>query len=112
MLDIARGRGTAKYLLKHHYKSLLPEAITSKKKQGGFAPMPLFFRDSVQRARLKEFILSSAIVDEFLNKMLLSNSLRNMIVKLCKREVGFGIVKTVLSSILICLRLQYGGSSL
>lgn len=43
MLDIARGRGTAKYLLKHHYKSLLPEAITSKKKQGGFAPMPLFF---------------------------------------------------------------------
>ena len=68
VLDIARGRGTAKYLLKHHYKSLLPEAITSKKKQGGFAPMPLFFRDSVQRARLKEFILSSAIVDEFLNK--------------------------------------------
>lgn len=67
VLDIARGHGIAKYLMKYHYGSLLPEAITSKKKQGGFAPMPLFFRDPVQRARLKEFILSAAVTRDFLN---------------------------------------------
>lgn len=65
-LNIARGHSISKYLLKYHYKPQLPEAITSKKKQGGFAPMPLFFKDSIQRARLKEFILSSGIFDSYL----------------------------------------------
>lgn len=68
VLDIARGRSISKYLLKYHYKPQLPEVITSKKKQGGFAPMPLFFRDSVQRAHFKEFILSSTIFDSYLCK--------------------------------------------
>lgn len=67
-LNIARGRFTSKYLLKHHYKPLLPQEITSKKKQGGFAPMPLFFQDAAQRARLKEFILSSNIYDDYLRR--------------------------------------------
>ena len=53
--DIARGRFESKYLLKYHYKSLLPAAITSKRKQGGFAPMPLFFQDPLQRAHLRRF---------------------------------------------------------
>lgn len=67
-LDIARGRSVSKYLLKYHYKPLLPEAITSKKKQGGFAPMPLFFRDTAQRKRFKEFILASSIMEEYLRR--------------------------------------------
>lgn len=65
---IARGQCISKYLLKYHYKPLLPEPITSKRKQGGFAPMPLFFRDPAQRARLKEFILSSTIYDDYLRR--------------------------------------------
>lgn len=68
VLDIARGRCTSKFLLKHHYKPLLPEAITSRKKQGGFAPMPLFFRNDALRARFKEFILSSGIYCEYLRQ--------------------------------------------
>lgn len=68
VLDIARGRFVSKYLLKYHYKPLLPEAITSKKKQGGFAPMPLFFRDPAQRKRFKEFILASSIMDDYLRR--------------------------------------------
>lgn len=68
ILNIARGRGIAKYLLKYHYKPLLPTEITSKKKQGGFAPMPLFFCDFKQRTRLKEFILSSTVNDTFLQR--------------------------------------------
>ncbi len=66
--SIARGHSTSKYLLKYHYKPLLPEAITMKKKQGGFAPMTLFFKDPVQRNRLKDFILSSHIYDSFLRR--------------------------------------------
>lgn len=68
VLDIARGRCVSKYLLKHCYKPLLPEAVTSKKKQGGFAPMPLFFSDGARRARLREFILSSGILDSYLRR--------------------------------------------
>ena len=68
VLDIARGRFTSKFLLKYHYKPLLPPAITSRKKQGGFAPMPLFFRDKAQRARFKEFILASNIFEDYLRR--------------------------------------------
>lgn len=66
--DIARGRCVSKYLLRYHYKPLLPEAVTGRKKQGGFAPMPLFFQDSLRRARLKDFILSSGIYEDILNR--------------------------------------------
>lgn len=66
--DAVRGRSISKYLLKYHYKPLLPEEVTAKKKQGGFAPMPLFFRDHVQRARFKDFILSSGIMDDYLRR--------------------------------------------
>jgi len=68
VLDIARGRSIAKYLLKYHYKPMLPTEITSKRKQGGFAPMPLFFRNEMQRARLKDFILSSSITKDYLRR--------------------------------------------
>lgn len=65
---IARGWGIAKYLLKQHYKPLLPEAITSKKKQGGFAPMPLFFRDRQRRERIADYILQSAVCRRYLRR--------------------------------------------
>lgn len=67
-LDIAKGHAIAKYLLKYHYKPLLPEAITSKKKQGGFAPMPLFFKDDKQRARIADFIMTSSVTRDFLKR--------------------------------------------
>lgn len=65
---IAKGAGIAKYLLKQHYKPLLPEPITSKKKQGGFAPMPLFFRDPQRRSRIADYILESAVCRHYLRR--------------------------------------------
>lgn len=65
---IARGHSAAKYLLKYHYKPLLPELITNRKKQGGFAPMPLFFNEDKQRARMADFILESSITKDFLKR--------------------------------------------
>ena len=66
--DIAKGHVTAKYLLKYHYKPMLPEVITSKKKQGGFAPMPLFFKNDKQRARIADFIMTSSVTRDFLKR--------------------------------------------
>jgi len=68
LTDIAKGYGTAKFLLKYHYKPQLPEEITSKKKQGGFAPMPLFFADKQRRDTIGATILDSAICTDFLKK--------------------------------------------
>ncbi|MEG1580539.1 MAG: asparagine synthase-related protein [Bacteroidaceae bacterium] len=68
VLDIARGKMTAKFLLKYSYQEQLPQAITAKKKQGGFAPMPLFFKDPAQRSKSKDFILQSSVCNEFLNR--------------------------------------------
>lgn len=65
---IARGRYTAKYLLKYKYRPMLPEAVTAKKKQGGFAPMPIFFEDRARRTRLEEFIMASGLVRDFLRR--------------------------------------------
>lgn len=64
--NIACGHQVSKYLLKYRYKPLLPQAVTSRRKQGGFAPMSLFFADSARRIRLKDFILSSSIMDDYL----------------------------------------------
>lgn len=66
--DTAKGHATAKFLLKYHYKPMLPEVITSKKKQGGFAPMPLFFKDDKQRARIADFVMSSSVTHDFLKR--------------------------------------------
>jgi asparagine synthase (glutamine-hydrolysing) len=66
--EAARGNATTKFLLKHHFKPLLPTEITSKKKQGGFAPMPLFFADKKRRDRIAEYILASGIISNFLKR--------------------------------------------
>lgn len=65
---IAKGHSTAKFLLKYHYKPLLPEAITAKKKQGGFAPMPIFFKAASRRERFADFILSSSVTSDYLKR--------------------------------------------
>ncbi|MEG1543735.1 MAG: asparagine synthase-related protein [Tannerellaceae bacterium] len=75
--EIARGQSVAKFLLKYHYKPMLPEEITCKKKQGGFAPMPLFFKDNKQRARMADFLLSSSITDDYLNRKSLESFIRS-----------------------------------
>ena len=68
LLALARGRGTAKFLLKYHYKPILPLSVTSKKKQGGFAPLALFFQNPAQRLRLADYILSSTLCSDLLNR--------------------------------------------
>ncbi len=64
----AKSGAVSKFLLKNAYKPLLPREITERKKQGGFAPMPIFFADKTRRNRINDFLLDSAVCKEFLNQ--------------------------------------------
>ena len=57
--DLSKGKGVTKFLHKSYLKPKLPNEITNRKKQGGFAPLPIFFKDNKQRKKLEEFILNS-----------------------------------------------------
>ncbi|NOR86839.1 MAG: hypothetical protein GQ527_04460 [Bacteroidales bacterium] len=69
--DLASGKGISKYLLKAMIKPKLPTEVTSRKKQGGFSPLQIFFNDELKRKKMYEFILSSDISKNFLNKKVL-----------------------------------------
>jgi asparagine synthase (glutamine-hydrolysing) len=60
--EISKGKGTTKFLHKNYLKPKLPTEITNRKKQGGFAPLPIFFKDDSQRKKLSDFILASDAV--------------------------------------------------
>jgi asparagine synthase (glutamine-hydrolysing) len=66
--DLASGKGVSKYLLKAMIKPKLPEEVTSRKKQGGFSPLQMFFMNDLRRLKIYEFILKSKITGQFLNK--------------------------------------------
>jgi len=66
--NLAAGKGISKYLLKAMIKPKLPEEVTSRKKQGGFSPLQIFFQDVLKRKKIYEFILRSSISKDFLNK--------------------------------------------
>jgi asparagine synthase (glutamine-hydrolysing) len=65
---IAKAKGTTKFLHKNYLKTKLPQEITSRKKQGGFAPLPLFFADPKQRQLIVEVIRKSGFYKDFSNK--------------------------------------------
>ena len=75
--DLAKGRGVSKYLHKTYLKPKLPEEITNRKKQGGFAPLPIFFKSEKNRKLFSQIIRKSEItglffkeseIDAFLNE--------------------------------------------
>lgn len=66
--EIIKSKGVAKYLHKKYLKPLLPNEITDRKKQGGFAPLPVFFKDQKRRSAVFGFILNSSFGTETLNK--------------------------------------------
>ena len=69
--DLAGGKGISKYLLKAMIKPKLPTEVTSRKKQGGFSPLQIFFSNDTQRRKMYEFVLRSDVSKVFLNKTVL-----------------------------------------
>ncbi len=65
--DIMKGKGVSKYLHKAYLKPKLPNEITERKKQGGFAPLSIFLSDPVKREKIKRFIVNSNAAKELFN---------------------------------------------
>jgi asparagine synthase (glutamine-hydrolysing) len=75
--DLAKGRGESKFLHKNYLKPKLPREITDRKKQGGFAPLPIFFKDTRQRQKLSQYILSSDAAKELFSYKALNNFIKD-----------------------------------
>lgn len=69
--EISKGKGVAKFLHKNYLKPVLPAEITSRKKQGGFAPLPLFFKDQALRQEIQAVIRKSGFYRNFADKALI-----------------------------------------
>jgi len=65
--ELAKGRGTAKFLHKKYLKPQLPPEITQRRKQGGFAPLPLFFQDTKIRNTVYSIVRESDLAAQYFN---------------------------------------------
>lgn len=66
--ELSKGQGKSKFLHKRYLKPKLPSEITDRKKQGGFAPLPIFLKDKNQRKVIFEVIAKSDAVNVMFNK--------------------------------------------
>ncbi|MBN1651071.1 MAG: hypothetical protein JW857_07075 [Bacteroidales bacterium] len=71
--DIAKGKGVTKYLLKALIKPKLPSEVTSRKKQGGFSPLEIFFADAAKRQKIYTYMLNSDSTAHLFEKSFLKN---------------------------------------
>jgi len=54
--ELSAGKGVSKFLHKTYLKPKLPTEITDRKKQGGFAPLPIFLKNDTQRRALFAYL--------------------------------------------------------
>jgi asparagine synthase (glutamine-hydrolysing) len=66
--QLSKGEGISKYLHKSYLKPKLPDEITNRKKQGGFAPLPIFFKSEENRRIFNHIISKSTIINEILDE--------------------------------------------
>ncbi len=64
----ASGAGKSKFLHKNYLYPKLPKEITERKKQGGFAPLPIFFKDTKRFNKISEIIINSTLTQKHLNR--------------------------------------------
>ena len=58
--DCMKGKGVTKYIHKQLVKPMLPDAVTSRPKQGGFSPLEIFFNTVEKRKAIYKYIKNSA----------------------------------------------------
>ena len=66
--SLAKGHGVTKYLHKYYTKPKLPKEVTERKKQGGFSPLAIFFKDAAYRKRIYAYILNSDFIAQYARK--------------------------------------------
>ncbi len=85
--DCASGKGKSKFLHKNYLYPKLPKEITERKKQGGFAPLPIFFKDTTRFNRIVDIILNSSLTKKYLNRAFVEDLLNNY--RLHKDNAGY-----------------------
>ncbi|MFH1119750.1 MAG: asparagine synthetase B family protein [Bacteroidota bacterium] len=65
--DLLKGKGKSKILHKNLYSASMPDELSTKKKQGGFAPLPLFFQSAGNLNLAEKVILQSGMVNSGMN---------------------------------------------
>jgi len=75
--ECASGKGQSKFLHKNYLYPKLPKEITERKKQGGFAPLPIFFKDTKRFNKIADIILNSSLTQKHLNRTYLEQILDN-----------------------------------
>ena len=73
--ELSKGKGVSKYLHKKYLKPKLPTEITDRKKQGGFAPLPIFLKDDKQRKQIFTFLRNSDLVRQMFKYKAIDNLL-------------------------------------
>lgn len=74
--ELSKGKGKSKYLHKQYLKPKLPTEITDRKKQGGFAPLPIFLRNKEQRTNIFRMIEQSDAVKTLFKKEMIHSFLQ------------------------------------
>lgn len=74
--EIAKGHGKGKYLHKKYLEPKLPPEITQRKKQGGFAPLPIFFKDAERRQMVYGIIRNSTLYKDLFHTNLIEDFIR------------------------------------
>lgn len=64
--ELARGRGTGKFLHKALYRDKIPKSVAGRKKQGGFVPLSVFFTDAEKNVRMLDMLSRSALLGKLL----------------------------------------------
>ena len=73
--ELSKGKGSSKYLHKKYLKPKLPTEITNRKKQGGFAPLPIFLKDQKQRSSIFAYLKKSDLVKQLFKPAAIDNLL-------------------------------------
>ena len=66
--DLIRGRGKSKVIHRLSYSASMPKELSTKKKQGGFAPLPLFFQSQENLDLVERVILNSGMCESGIDK--------------------------------------------
>jgi asparagine synthase (glutamine-hydrolysing) len=65
--DLLKGHGKSKVIHRKLYASSMPKELSTKKKQGGFAPLPLFFQSANNLDLVEKVILQSGLINSGIN---------------------------------------------
>jgi asparagine synthase (glutamine-hydrolysing) len=65
--DLLKGRGKSKVIHRKLFAASMPKELMTKKKQGGFAPLPLFFKSTANLDLTEKVILQSGLINSGIN---------------------------------------------